>query len=176
MTTLQPAVELYNTKKPLYLRSEGLNLCQIEIIENYFYTEINHQFPLALKEMLYLAGGSSIFDTGCYLKGDEVYTQDINTLLRYQNRLWLTKPQRQYFLHNRPVWIFNNTPEADNYEDFSFVYLDEQEDNPLVWRFVLDNYIEQLFLQKGGWDHSESKFLKDIRLVDYINNRITYKI
>lgn len=173
MSQIEPLVKKYNKRTSFsWLRCRGFNLDQIELLEEYYFPNTKQQFPIALREMLFLLGGSTAFDTGCP-GGKNKDPMNIQKLLLEQNRPWLTDKQKQYFLDNRPIWVFDNTPEADNYQDFSFVYLDDKDDDPYVWRFILYPGSGQYFVQNGRYN---GVFQEKIRLVEYVNKLMNFSI
>lgn len=171
MLSLIPKIEAYNKNKK-WSRIAGLSLSQIELLENYYYPSKNKKFPLALREMLYLFGYSSVFDSGCDFYFNDPETKDLEVLLKSQNKPCLTDNQKQFCINNRPIWIFNVDPTTCCTEEFSFVYLDEIDENPYVWRFVLTPFRGQLFVQNGKYRRNEDLYVEKIRLVEFVNELI----
>lgn len=170
MQSVISEIEIYK-KGRRWIKHLGLSINQIELIECYYYPNKAKQFPKALREMLFLLGGTTAFDTGCKLYHNEENTKDLDILLKSQKKQWLTDKQSQYFINNRPIWVFDTFPNTDNDKDFSFVYLDEEEENPFVWRFLIHPCYKQLFVQNGGYDHREG-YVEKIRLVDYAHQKM----
>ena len=126
------------------LRSEPLNISQIEIIEKTIFTTEPKKFPDVLRELLFLSGGfCPFFSTG--IQPSKKDTLDINDLLEDQNY----NPYFNYLkergdtfncFENRVIWSFNTTYESS--DKFYFVYLDEEKSDPFVYSFDGDRLSE----------------------------------
>jgi hypothetical protein len=92
-------------------------------------------FPIALRELLYLAGKS------CYvLDHGHFYTQ---TEMQIGARSWMTKYGRNFHI-DRPFFVIDVYNAGDQ---FLFVYTDEPEDDPMVYEALFD----QSFVEREGY-------------------------
>lgn len=124
--------------------SHPLELVQIEVIEKTIYQKTSQKLPEVLRELLLLTGGfCPIFDTGANLSYDKKDSLDEKDLFNEQNK----NPYFSYikehnkldrFFKNRLIWSFFTVYESSR--NFSFIYLDEDEDDPIVYSFDTDEF------------------------------------
>lgn len=127
------------------IKSRPLSISQIEVIEKTIFKTDTQKFPDVLRELLFLSGGfCPFFDTGTYSPKKD--TLEINDLLEDQNY----NPYYRYLeenkdvlncFENRFIWSFNTMYESS--DQFYFVYLDENESDPIVYSFDGDRLYEE---------------------------------
>lgn len=125
------------------LRSEPLSISQIIEIEKALYNTESKTLPNVLRELLLLSGGyCPFFSTG--IQPFTKNTLDISDLLEEQNDnpyfSFLTKNNVSNCFENRIIWSFNTCYESS--DQFYFVYLDEDVNDPLVYSFDGDSLYE----------------------------------
>lgn len=128
------------------LLSRPLNLSQIEVIEKTLYASSTKKLPAVLREMLFLTGGfCNFFDAGVYLNTSNESTLEAKHLLagQHQNpyfkQLKKTNAEDTFF-NGRLIWSFFTAYESS--DGFHFVYLDEDEEDPIVFFFDTDDFRE----------------------------------
>jgi hypothetical protein len=98
---------------------------QILIMERNIYSNEKSSFPLALREFLFLTGAfCPFFVSGCYLGKKKENTHNAGVLLKDQ------KPAFSR-IEDRPIWSFATHYESSS--SFTFIYLDENDENPFVY-------------------------------------------
>lgn len=100
-------------------------------------------FPKTYREYIFLAGES----TGPYF----MYAESSFSYLSQDKLLkTLGRQLKEYdVLLDRPIWAFL---ELDGYEQFLFFYLDENDDDPEIWRAEFTDVTE---IKKLGWTFSQ---------------------
>lgn len=126
------------------LKSETLSISQIEVIEKAIYKTDTKKLPTVLRELLLLSGGfCPFFSTG--IRPSKKDTLDINELLKEQhyNPYFNFLKKRDDVLNcfeNRIIWSFNTVYESS--DQFCFVYLDDDKNDPYVYSFDGDKLYE----------------------------------
>ncbi len=134
------------------LRSEPLNISQIEVIEKTIYNTESDKLPTILRELIFLSGGfCPFFSTG--IQPSKKDTLDIEDLFEDQNRNPFFEFLEDYddvlnCFENRIIWSFNTVYESS--EKFFFVYVDEDKNNPIVYSFDGDKLYD--LYKKGTTD------------------------
>lgn len=113
--------KLENNKTINWDTIKGVSDSEIKTVENRF----GIKFPLAFKEYLYLAGDSS---GGLRLADGN---GSLTVLTKDDVRKKLEKATQEFQIPiKRPFWVFS---EKDGFQQFFFIYLDENSENPPVW-------------------------------------------
>ncbi len=113
--------KLENNKTINWDTIKGVSESEIKKTENRF----GIKFPLAFKEYLYLAGDSS---GGLRLADGN---GSLAVLIKDDVRKKLEKSMQEFQIPvKRPFWVFS---EKDGFQQFFFIYLDENSENPSVW-------------------------------------------
>jgi hypothetical protein len=139
---------------------------QIEIMEREIYCDEISKFPIALREFLFLTGGfCQFFVSGCDLGRKEENTLDTEILLKEQ-KLASSRSKKIISFENRPIWAFSTHYEST--DSFNFIYLDEDDENPLVYFYNDEEYEAGAthFIHKGG--SCDVQFLKNVRFSRFI--------
>ncbi len=143
LTTLEKNTSIFKSKPMV-----GVSTKDIKEVEK----QIGWEFPIAYKEFLHLAGescyGLDLFP-GRFSLFDLANPDSIDEL---NNKL-----KKYGVLQERPIWVFT---EMDGYEQFYFFYLDENVEDPRVWRAELTDITEI-----GDGEKSLSAFYNE--LIDY---------
>jgi hypothetical protein len=128
---------------------QGIPMSEIEQLEQNWNN--GNPFPIALRELLFLAGNS------CYVL-DYGWFGGCAQQMQVEARHWMTEEGLERTI-TRPFYII----EASSYGSFLMVYLDEG-DNPFV-RNVCLSHEDEVSLGDLGWLYSTDRTLKNF--IDY---------
>lgn len=143
------------------LQSKPLSVSQIKVIEKELYKTESKKLPDVLRELLLLSGGfCPFFSTG--IQPSKKGTLDVNDLLEDQNynpyfRFLKERNDALNCFEHRIIWSFNTTYESS--DEFYFVYLDEDKNDPLVYSFDGDRLNEAGITDLNSLIHSTKKNL-----------------
>lgn len=157
------------------LQSKPLDISQIIVIEKALYKTESKTLPDVLRELLLLSGGyCPFFETGIH--PTKKNTLDINDLLEDQNYnpyfRFLSRNDALNCFENRIIWCFNTGYESS--DEFYFVYLDEDENDPLVYTFDGDRLYELDITNFNSLIHSTKKHLSSFIYQLYVNKMRHY--
>lgn len=151
---------------------QALSQDQIEVVEKVLLDNQSDKLPLVLRELLVLTGsGCPFFSTGMNLNSNEKESMDASILLKDQFKnpyfQWLKAHGGVNHFKGRIIWsLFTEYESSDS---FHFIYLDENDNDPLVYSFDTDAFYEGgLDLISENIESIESTEARPIRLSELI--------
>lgn len=132
------------------IETRGLTERQIQILEQFYYTNSTKQFPKVFRELLSLLGSScEFFNVGIDLNEVDFDSTDISLLLKgqIQFKTYYHSKLTQLHFPFKKYWVLTIPYRCDDY--IYFIDLNENHDDPIVYFFNdykfnkgYENYIE----------------------------------